>query len=135
MTTSTITVTDAAATRIKHLMSEQGEDKLGLRVGVRDAGCSGMAYTLDFTEAANDGDQIIDDKGVTVVVDAEAAIFPGRRRDGLRRGEAPFGFSSSTIRMKPVAAAAANHSASDAAARGVMTGSHRFPYGASICRG
>ena len=75
MTTSTITVTDAAATRIKHLMSEQGEDKLGLRVGVRDAGCSGMAYTLDFTEAANDGDQIIDDKGVTVVVDAEAAIF------------------------------------------------------------
>ena len=75
MTTSTITVTDAAAARIKHLLSEQGEGKLGLRVGVRDAGCSGMAYTIEFAEAANAGDQVIDDKGVTVVVDAEAAIF------------------------------------------------------------
>ena len=75
MTTSTITVTAAAAARIKHLMSEQGEGKLGLRVGVREAGCSGMAYTIDFTEAAKAGDQVIDDKGVTVVVDAEAAVF------------------------------------------------------------
>ena len=75
MTTSTITVTDASAVRIKHLMSEQGEGKFGLRVGVRNAGCSGMAYTIDFAEAANAGDQVIDDKGVTVVVDAEAAVF------------------------------------------------------------
>ncbi len=75
MTTSTITVTDAAAARIKHLMSEQGEGKLGLRVGVREAGCSGMAYTIDFAESAKAGDQVIDDKGVTVVIDAEAAVF------------------------------------------------------------
>ncbi len=75
MTTSTITVTDAAAARIKHLLSEQGEGKFGLRVGVRDAGCSGMAYTIEFAEAANAGDQVIDDKGVTVVIDAEAAAF------------------------------------------------------------
>ena len=74
MTTSTITVTDAAAARIKHLLSEQGEGKLGLRVGVREAGCSGMAYTIDFAESAKAGDQVVDDKGVTVVIDAEAAV-------------------------------------------------------------
>ena len=75
MTTSTITVTDAAAARIKHLMSEQGEGKLGLRVGVRNAGCSGLAYTLEYVDEADPFDEMVEQKGVTVLIDPKAIMF------------------------------------------------------------
>ena len=70
-----ITVTDAAAARIMTLLREYDTRAIGIRVGVRDAGCSGMAYTVEFADRKNPGDAVVEDKGVTVVIDPEAAKF------------------------------------------------------------
>ncbi len=71
-----ISVTEAAAVRIKHLLREYGkEDAIGVRVGVRDAGCSGMSYTVGFADESNTGDSVVKDKGVTIVIDSAAVMY------------------------------------------------------------
>ena len=70
-----ITVTDAAAARIKHLLSERGKGAVGIRVGVRNAGCSGMAYTVEFAGAPNPRDAVVEHNGVTLGVDSDAVTY------------------------------------------------------------
>lgn len=75
MTKQVMTLTDAAAERVKNLMSKREDDAIGLRVGIRTAGCSGMAYTMEFIEERAPYDEIVEDKGVTVLIDAKALMF------------------------------------------------------------
>ncbi len=70
-----ITVSDAAVARIVHLLAERGEGAIGIRVGVRNAGCSGMAYTVGFATEKNDTDTVIEENGVTILIDQQAAMF------------------------------------------------------------
>ena len=70
-----MTLTDAAAERIKHLMSSREKPALGLKVGIRTGGCSGMAYTMEFASEKDKFDEIIEDKGVTVIIDGKALMF------------------------------------------------------------
>ena len=73
-----LTITERAAQRIEHLMSlrpDEGEPPLGIRIGIRNAGCSGMSYTMDYAEESPPGAEVITQRGVTVVVDPAAVMF------------------------------------------------------------
>ena len=68
-------LTDAAATRIRDLMLKSGRPIAGLRVGVKNGGCAGMAYTMEYAESANPTDEIVEDKGVKILIDPKAVLF------------------------------------------------------------
>ncbi|MBM3502703.1 MAG: iron-sulfur cluster assembly accessory protein [Alphaproteobacteria bacterium] len=70
-----MTISDAAAERVKLLMSKRDKPAAGIRIGVRTAGCSGLQYTIEYAEARNEFDEIVEDKGVTILVDPKAAMF------------------------------------------------------------
>lgn len=68
-----VRLTDAAAKRVKEIMAERG---LGyLRVGVTNGGCAGMEYVMDYAEAAAPLDEVVEDNGVTILIDAKAVLF------------------------------------------------------------
>jgi iron-sulfur cluster assembly protein len=68
-------VTDAAAGRIKALLAKRGKPSLGIRVGVRSRGCSGLTYTLEYADEKGKFDEIVVDKGVTILIDPKATMF------------------------------------------------------------
>ena len=73
--TKALTLTDAAAERAKALLSKAGPDVIGLRVGVKSSGCAGMAYTMDYATSVEPLDEVVDDKGVKIVIDGKAVLF------------------------------------------------------------
>ena len=74
-TKQAMTLTDAAADRLKNLMSTRDEPSVGLRVGVRSGVCSGMAYTMEFAAEAGPYDEVVEDKGVTVLIEPKAIMY------------------------------------------------------------
>jgi iron-sulfur cluster assembly protein len=70
-----MTLTDAAADRVKSIMARADKPIAGLRVGVKNGGCAGMAYTMDYVEAENPADDVVEDKGVKIFVDPKAVLF------------------------------------------------------------
>ena len=68
-------VTEAAALRIKALLAKRGKPSLGIRVGVRSRGCSGLTYTLEYADEKGKFDEIVEDKGVTILIDPKATMF------------------------------------------------------------
>ena len=68
-------LSDAAATRIKEIMAKADRPFAGVRVGVKNGGCAGMSYTLEYAETAKPTDEVITDKGVTLLVDPKAVMF------------------------------------------------------------
>ena len=70
-----IRLTDAAAERIKYVMANAVESVVGVRVGVKNGGCAGMSYTMEYAEALDPRDEIVEDKGVRVLIDPKAVLF------------------------------------------------------------
>jgi iron-sulfur cluster assembly protein len=68
-------LTEAAADRIKELMAKSDREIAGLRVGVRNGGCAGMAYTMEYVDSANPTDEVVEDKGVRILIDPKAVLF------------------------------------------------------------
>ena len=68
-------LTDAAASRIKSVMAQAGKPVAGVRVGVKNGGCAGMEYTMEYAIAVNPTDEIIEDKGVKLLIDPKAVLF------------------------------------------------------------
>jgi len=68
-------LTDAAATRIRDLMSKSDLPIAGLRVGVKNGGCAGMAYTMEYAQSINSTDEVVEDKGVKILIDPKAVLF------------------------------------------------------------
>ena len=68
-------LTDAAATRIKDVMARAERPVMGVRVGVKNGGCAGMEYTMEYAEAAKPHDEIVEDKGVKILIDPKAVLF------------------------------------------------------------
>ncbi len=75
MNMQTMTLTEAAANRVRELMEKREQPSVGLRVGVRTGGCSGMAYTMEFAAEKEPLDELIEDKGVTVLIDTKALMY------------------------------------------------------------
>jgi len=68
-----VTLTDAAAERVREILDERGEGYL--RVGVINGGCAGMEYVMDYVSEIEKFDEVVEDKDVQIVVDAKAVLF------------------------------------------------------------
>lgn len=70
-----MTLTDAAAERVKAIMAKASKPVVALRVGVKNGGCAGMEYTMEWAEAQKPLDEVIEDNGVKVFIDPKAVLF------------------------------------------------------------
>ena len=70
-----VTLTDAAAARVKAIMAKAEQPYVGLRVGVKNGGCAGQEYTFAYAEAVEPLDEVVEDKGVTILIDPKAVLF------------------------------------------------------------
>ena len=70
-----ISLTDRAAERIKHIMSRAQTPKIGVRLGVKNGGCAGMEYTMDYADARDPLDEVVEDKGVLILIEPKAVLF------------------------------------------------------------
>ena len=70
-----ITLTEAAAARVREIMENSDRDFAGVRIGVKNGGCAGMEYTMEYAEARGPHDEIVEDKGVKIYVDPTAVLF------------------------------------------------------------
>jgi iron-sulfur cluster assembly protein len=70
-----MTLTDAAAARALELMANADRREAMLRVGVKNGGCAGMSYTMDWTDSPDPRDELVEDKGVRIVIDPKAVLF------------------------------------------------------------
>jgi len=68
-------LTDAAASRIKDVMASAAHPVAGVRVGVKNGGCAGMEYTMEYADAVKPTDEVVEDKGVKIMVDPKAVLF------------------------------------------------------------
>ncbi|MGH6872900.1 MAG: HesB/IscA family protein [Rhizomicrobium sp.] len=70
-----VRLSDAAAARVREIMAASNGQYLGVRVGVVNGGCAGMSYTMDYAEAAQPFEEMVEDKGVKVFIDPKAIMF------------------------------------------------------------
>ena len=70
-----MTLTEAAAARVRAILSNANQPVAGLRVGVKNGGCAGMEYTLDYVNEVAPLDEVVEDKGARVLVDPKAILF------------------------------------------------------------
>ncbi|MBV7414843.1 MULTISPECIES: iron-sulfur cluster assembly protein IscA [Aeromonas] len=81
-----ITMTDAAAERVSSFMTNRGKG-IGLRLGVKTTGCSGLAYVLEFVDELAAEDQVFEQNGVKIIVDAKSLIhLDGTELDFVKEG-------------------------------------------------
>ncbi len=73
--TPVVTLSDAAINEIKRLMNVQGLTEVGLRLGVKGGGCSGLSYTVNFDEKIGPHDSVYDIDGIKIIVDLKSAIY------------------------------------------------------------
>jgi len=70
-----IKLSDNAASRIKEIMSGAEANSIGVRVGVKSGGCAGMSYVMEYAKKTNPNDEIVEDKGVKVLIDPKAIMY------------------------------------------------------------
>ena len=70
-----MTLSDAAAERVRTIMAGRDDDAVALRIGVENGGCAGMEYTMDYASEADPLDEVVEDKGVKVLIDPKAVLF------------------------------------------------------------
>ena len=81
-----ITITPAAAAHVAEQMNTRGHG-IGIRVGVKTTGCSGMAYVLEFVDKLEVGDQVFEQSGIKVVVDPKSLLYiDGTEMDFVKQG-------------------------------------------------
>lgn len=70
-----MTVTQAAANRVQEIIENSDKPIAGLKIGVKNGGCAGMEYTLDYAETIEPGVDVVEDNGVKIVIDPKAILF------------------------------------------------------------
>ena len=70
-----VTLTEAAAARVREIMERAEKPYAGLRVGVKNGGCAGQEYVLSYAETIEPMDEVVQDKGVTILIDPKAVLF------------------------------------------------------------
>ncbi len=81
-----VSLTDAAAERVRSFLENRGKG-LGLRLGVKTTGCSGLAYVLEFVDELQAGDEVFEDNGVKVIIDAKSLVYlDGTQLDFVKNG-------------------------------------------------
>lgn len=81
-----ITLTETAANRVRTFLENRGKG-IGLRLGVKTSGCSGLAYVLEFVDVLNEDDHVFEQHGVKVIVDEKSLIYlDGTQLDFVKEG-------------------------------------------------
>ncbi|OZB05361.1 MAG: iron-sulfur cluster assembly protein IscA [Idiomarina sp. 34-48-12] len=81
-----ITITEAAAQRARSFLEQRGKG-VGIRLGVKTTGCSGLAYVMEFVDEVDDTDTIIEDKGVNIIIDGKSLVYlDGTEIDFVKEG-------------------------------------------------
>jgi len=81
-----LTLTEKAAKHVQKSLTNRGKG-IGLRLGVKTSGCSGMAYTMEFADGAGEDDQIFESQGIKILVDPKSlAYIDGTELDYVREG-------------------------------------------------
>ena len=75
MSKQVITLSDRAADRVKEIMSNAKDAIIGVRIGVASGGCAGMSYVMEYAKKINQNDEVIEDKGVKVLIDPKAIMY------------------------------------------------------------
>jgi iron-sulfur cluster assembly protein len=70
-----VTLTDAAAARVKEIMDKADQPYAGLRVGVKNGGCAGQEYVFEYAKEKGPIDEVVEDKGVTILIEPKAVLF------------------------------------------------------------
>ena len=70
-----VSLTDAAAERVREIMANAEKPYVALRVGVKNGGCAGQEYTFAYAETIEPMDEVVEDKGVTILIDPKAVLF------------------------------------------------------------
>ncbi len=70
-----MSITEAAAERVRELIAKRGKPTLGVRIGVRTKGCSGLSYTLEYADEKAPADEVVEAHGVRLLVDPKASLF------------------------------------------------------------
>ena len=70
-----VSLTERAAERVREIMARAEKPYAGLRVGVKNGGCAGQEYVLEYADQANPLDEVVEDKGVTILVEPKAVLF------------------------------------------------------------
>ena len=70
-----VTLTERAAERVREIMGKAEQPYAGLRVGVKNGGCAGQEYVLEYADAAAPLDEVVEDKGVTILIEPKAVLF------------------------------------------------------------
>lgn len=91
-----MSLTEAAADRVRELMASANRPIAGLRVGVKNGGCAGMSYTMELADVVEPTDEVVEDKGVRMLIDPKAVLFLlGAQMDfKVDRLSATFAFSN-----------------------------------------
>ena len=75
MSKQAITLSDRAAERVKEIIAQSKQPIVGVRVGVSSGGCAGMSYVMEYAKKINPNDEIVEDKGVKVLIDPKAIMY------------------------------------------------------------
>ena len=75
MSKQIITLSDKAAERVKEIINQAKEPIIGVRVGVASGGCAGMSYVMEYAKKTNPNDEVVEDKGVKVLIDPKAIMY------------------------------------------------------------
>ena len=70
-----MSLTDAAAGRVQEIMSSADRPLFGLKVGIKNGGCAGMSYTMAMVDGPEPRDEVVEDKGVRIIIDPKAVLF------------------------------------------------------------
>jgi iron-sulfur cluster assembly protein len=70
-----MTITPAAAARVKAIMATKGANVTALKIGIKKGGCAGMEYTMDWAESAGKFDEIVEQDGARVIIDPKAVMY------------------------------------------------------------
>jgi iron-sulfur cluster assembly protein len=92
-TKQVMALTEEAATQIKVLLAQRGKDSLGIRIGVKSGGCSGLKYFVEYADEKRHFDEMISDKGVTVLIDPKALMYLLGTEMGYMEEEFKSGFT------------------------------------------
>ena len=75
MSNNVLKLSDVAAEKIKEILSSADKKTIGVRVGVKSGGCAGMSYIMEYAKDIKDNEEVIEDKGVKVLIDPKAIIY------------------------------------------------------------
>ena len=87
MSKQVITLSDRAAERVKEIIANTKESILDVRIGVASGGCAGMSYVMEYAKNTNPNDEIIEDKGVKVLIDPKAIMYLLGTEMDYKKGE------------------------------------------------